>query len=326
MTTFANNQKPTLRKGTRTCAGLGLCIAIFATTGCTIGDPEQRASATATPTMPSVTPTIIDSAPISDAPDTRDTRETQPATGPVQQQSGPADAAGLQAELEVIVNEVQSSLGGHVGVATQGAGGIASAGTTSGIPAWSTIKVPIGIAALRNDPGQRSNMLAAITYSDNAAAQAMWDSLLTPRDSVQAILAEAGDSTTVVNDRPLRPPYTVFGQTQWSLDAQVAFASNVACLSGAAEVLTAMGQVDSGQSYGLGTLPQARFKGGWGPDVSGAYDARQFGIVEIGGVHVPVALTAHAADGSYESAQALLSALAGKLSALTVPLAPANCV
>lgn len=43
--------------------------------------------------------------------------------------------------------------------------------------AWSTIKVPLAMATLAADPAQVGNATAALTVSDNFAAQAMWDSL-----------------------------------------------------------------------------------------------------------------------------------------------------
>ena len=94
-------------------------------------------------------------------------------------------------------------------------------------PAWSTIKVPLVIAAYRQaDPPQvTDSMKAAITESDNAAAESLWAQLGDPpaaAQRVQQILQETGDPTAV-ESRRLRPEFTAFGQTIWSLTNQVRF-------------------------------------------------------------------------------------------------------
>ena len=68
------------------------------------------------------------------------------------------------------------------------------------------------------------------------------------------------------------------------------------------------------QNYGLGTIPGARFKGGWGPSISGAYEVRQLGLVpDANGRIIPVAIAVSAADGTYESAQVMLTQLVVEL-------------
>ena len=94
-------------------------------------------------------------------------------------------------------------------------------------PAWSTIKVPLIIAALReqNPPRVTEAMTAAITESDDAAAESIWAS---PGDPVAAahkvddVLRQNGDPTTV-QSKKVRPEFTAFGQTDWSLTHQVQF-------------------------------------------------------------------------------------------------------
>ncbi|MBG9316833.1 hypothetical protein I4J34_04500 [Corynebacterium diphtheriae bv. mitis] len=104
------------------------------------------------------------------------------------------------------------------------------------------------------------------------------------------------------------------------------FARHMGCVAGSASVLAAMGEIASSQRYGLGSIPGARFKGGWGPNLSGSYDVRQFGLVPIGGVIVPVAVTAQASDGSYESGQQLLTRMATKLASFNGNVPSAECV
>ena len=43
-----------------------------------------------------------------------------------------------------------------------------------------------------------------------------------------------------------------------------------------------MGQVTGDQRWGLGALPDAKIKGGWGPAPSGRYLVRQIAVVPAG--------------------------------------------
>jgi beta-lactamase class A len=102
-----------------------------------------------------------------------------------------------------------------------GSKGLVTLGDWSSGPAWSTIKVPLVIAAMRQqNTGQvTAPMTAAITESDNTAAESIWEGLGDPPTAaveVEAVLREAGDPTTV-ESRKVRPEYTAFGQTDWSL-------------------------------------------------------------------------------------------------------------
>ena len=71
-----------------------------------------------------------------------------------------------------------------------------------------------------------------------------------------------------------------------------------------------MGAIADDQRYGLGTIPGARFKGGWGPDESGMYLVRQFGTIAVDGGEVGVAIAARPADGTYATGQAMLTEIA----------------
>ncbi|APM37118.1 hypothetical protein FE376_04145 [Corynebacterium diphtheriae] len=104
------------------------------------------------------------------------------------------------------------------------------------------------------------------------------------------------------------------------------FARHMGCVAGSESVLAAMGEIASSQRYGLGSILGSRFKGGWGPNPSGSYDVRQFGMVPIGGVIVPVAVTAQASDGAYESGQQLLTRMATKLASFNGSVPSAECV
>jgi hypothetical protein len=181
-------------------------------------------------------------------------------------------------------------------------------------PAWSTIKVPLAIAALRETkpPTVTDAMTAAITESDNAAAESIWATLGTPVNAahkVEAVLRQTGDQT-IVQSQKVRPQFTAFGQTQWSLADQVRFISSAACDSANAPILTLMGQIEPGQSWGIGTIPDTRFKGGWGPSLTGNYLVRQFGVLATPNGMIAVALAAEPASGQFDDGTADLTEMA----------------
>lgn len=240
------------------------------------------------------------------------------------QPSAPAGSEGdLQSQLQAIVEQVEATYGGSLGVAVAAPGGVVAAGYTEASPAWSTIKVPIAIAALRRDPFTISAAIPAITVSDNAAAQQLY-STVGPA-AVNDILAEAGISTPV-NEAMLRPEFSTFGQTALSVTDEAQLAAALPCMASAGPVLELMGQIDPGQAYGLGAIPGARFKGGWGPDVAGAYQVRQFGLIPLNdATHTPAALTALPGDGTYGTGQAMLTYASQLLSELRDSLPAASC-
>jgi hypothetical protein len=171
-------------------------------------------------------------------------------------------------------------------------------------PAWSTIKVPLGVAALRrSSTGEVPGLVhRAITESDNAAAEALWGGLGNGQPAataVDSVLADHGDRSTRTQSRQVRPPYTPFGQTTWSLTNQVTFVSKLYCSGHDTTVVREMTHISSAQAWGLGRLKGATFKGGWGPDPSGRYLVRQFGVVTIGSAQVAVAVAVEPDNGSF---------------------------
>ena len=171
-------------------------------------------------------------------------------------------------------------------------------------PAWSTIKVPLVIAAYRQgNPLQITGMMkAAITESDNAAAESLWAQLGDPpvaAQRVQQILQETGDPT-IVESRRLRTEFTAFGQTIWSLTNQIRFVAAAACDTANAPIFHLMGQVAPNQTWGIGDIPGTEFKGGWGPSPSGKYLVRQIGVLTTPAGKVAVAIAAEPASGSFD--------------------------
>ncbi|MCU1641111.1 MAG: hypothetical protein JWN03_1386 [Nocardia sp.] len=218
-------------------------------------------------------------------------------------------------------NELQPSLSGKIGLAVMPVGGdrVVAVGDWNSGPAWSSIKVPLALAALRQNPGgYTAAATAAITLSDNTAADTLWQSLGTPDTAaatVQAVLREGGDTVTTVPATRARADYSAFGQAEWSIADQLKFASKLPCLPQSESVTSLMGKISSGQRWGLGTLDGAQFKGGWGPDPSGNYLVRQFGLIPVQGGQVAIAIAAQATSGSFDEGTTMLtkiSALIGK--------------
>jgi hypothetical protein len=178
------------------------------------------------------------------------------------------------------------------------------------------MKVPLSLTALgRSDTaGTTSLVHKAITESDNAAAESLWSGLGsgdTAASAVDAILAAHGDTTTRTQSQRIRPPYTPFGQTTWSLARQVTFASSMACSAADRPVYQEMSQVIASQRWGLGQLQGAAVKGGWGPDPSGRYLVRQFGIVRLDGHLVAVAVAVTPSSGSFDDGVHALDRVTG---------------
>lgn len=225
---------------------------------------------------------------------------------------------------------LERELGGEIG-AVIGAPGSTRAesfgGLSSGL-AWSTSKVPISLRLLQDVGGpsglsaaQADEMRRALTLSDNEAAAALFADLERSHGGIDGasaavgeVLREAGDDTTEISTQG-RGGFSTYGQTEWSLANQELFMSRLAagCISAPASrryVLDLMGEVSS-DTWGLGSagLP-ARWKGGWGPGVDGAYLARQMGILYVGDREAVVAIAAIPGDGQFETAEAMVTSIA----------------
>ncbi|MGB9304587.1 MAG: hypothetical protein WCB92_13185 [Mycobacterium sp.] len=231
------------------------------------------------------------------------------------------DFARLESQLHSIAGIAVSAIG-------TGQAPITLGDWRSG-PAWSTIKVPLVIAALRaaNPPKVTDAMTAAITESDNAAAESIWASLgdpVTAAHKVEAVLRQTGDSTTVQSQK-IRPEFSAFGQTDWSLTAQARFTSAALCDSANAPIFALMGRVDPDQRWGIGTVPGAQFKGGWGPYPTGGYLVRQMGVLAGPNGRLAVALAAQPASGKFDDGTAALTELAAWLTAHLGALPAGQC-
>ncbi|MFE0749663.1 hypothetical protein [Gordonia sp. NPDC058843] len=243
--------------------------------------------------------------------------------------SPPASYGGLAASFRTMA----ASTGLTVGIAIAPVGGSAVPALTLGDEtprvAWSTIKVPLAVAAERaNGPSPAAR--AAIVDSDNASAESLWSSLgggQAAADSVTAVLRDGGDTTTVVPATQRRAGFTVFGQTVWSLPDAATFTAGLPCLPGARNVVALMGRVAGNQQWGIEIMPAPRataVKGGWGPGVADGYLVRQIGIVTFrDGQRAAVAMSA--VGGSMSGGIAALNSAANWLDANLVRLPRGRC-
>lgn len=208
------------------------------------------------------------------------------------------------------ISDILARHGGQAGIALVDAKGTVTAGSLQEDVAWSTIKVPVVLAAERQGAAEAAKVSAVIRLSDNAAAQELWDSLGDgAAEKVEREIALIAQPPQV-QDRVSRPGFTAFGQTKWQLSDQAMFGYRLQCHDLADSVVPLMADISNGGGYGLGTVADSYFKGGWGPDEQGRYLVRQFGFVQTPRGTVGVALAAKAAAGTYEANQVLLDELA----------------
>jgi hypothetical protein len=187
-------------------------------------------------------------------------------------------------------------------------GPVETRGELSESRAWSTMKVPVIVAALLAGRADWDAIESAITRSDNDAALLLWQRLDDPAAEVEAVLRRAGDHATTLERAPDPRGHSSFGRTVWSLRAAVSFYAAL----GRGEllpdrdthrVLDAMGRIVPEQRWALGAIPGMRFKGGWGPSESpeGGYEVIQVGIADS----TVIAVAARAQD--FEAAKRLAS-------------------
>jgi len=232
----------------------------------------------------------------------------------------PSPAERLSVEFSDLADSIPAVVG-LAAVAVGGDGSVLSLGQWDTGPAWSTSKVPLVLAKMQQDSNRNitPQMTKAITQSDNDSAKKIWASMGTPQEAaskMEEVLRAFGDPTDV-EYRELRAAegYSAFGQTNWSLANQASFMSRIACDQQAVPLLDLMGQVEKDQRWGLGTIPDARFKGGWGPSTSGQYLVRQVGLVPTpkGTVAVAIAAQPNAGEGpgGLENGERALDTLVG---------------
>ncbi|WP_296181949.1 hypothetical protein [uncultured Mobiluncus sp.] len=234
--------------------------------------------------------------------------------------TSPAAGRLSNQELRATFEKVGRDTGATISVAwfDPVSGKIATAGSAQAWVAWSTSKVPVSVAVSQAGKAgaMAGSLSAALRQSDNGAAEVLWQSL-GPSDAARAqvvtqVLRQTGDNSTTVPSVRLRSGFTIFGQTPWTTASQVGFMMKLPCLDGSSPVVSNMGQVSSGQRWGMGRLPGATFKGGWGPGVNGGYLVRQMGWYQNSeGKRVPLAIAAQA--GSFDGGISVLNQLIAAL-------------
>lgn len=243
----------------------------------------------------------------------------------------PLPASGAQVVHDEFAS-VATAHPGRLGLAYMPVGGgqVQVLGDWSSGVAWSTIKVPLAVAALRaGGSTELSSATSAIVESDNAAAEDLWTSLgdaPTAAAAVEQVLLDGGDPSTVVQKERIRSGYTSFGQTDWSLAQQAQFASELQCVDFGAAIVELMQQISPDQSWGLGRIPGAAFKGGWGPGEDGSYLVRQLGIIDVADGSMAVAIAAEPDSGSFDDGTVMLDAVAEMLGSNTSSLPDGTCV
>ena len=234
-----------------------------------------------------------------------------PLTAPAAAKRQPTgkSATEVQAQLDQLVRDVVARHGGR---ATASVGGI-TAGDNRPEPAFSTMKVPVAIGALRKSPAAYPDAEVAVTRSDNPAAHRMFGQV--SGAELDGIIAEAGSRTTNSAGYQMG--------TLWTTSDQAAFASGLRCVKGHKPVLDMMGRVVDYQRWGVGRIPGARFKGGWNYYENG-HLARQFGLIPGPNGDIAVAITAHSPKG-HEGSFAMLNELADGIAAMRGDLPTARC-
>lgn len=218
---------------------------------------------------------------------------------------------------------------GEVGIAVFDGQQVTQYGSWTSGAAWSTIKVPLSIAALSTDqPATESLMQQAISQSDNAAADQMWSMLGDPDEAAAAVvhvLREGGDTTSIVQSQQVRPPYSPYGQTQWPQDQAAIFAFGLPCIAGATPVLDQMRHLGGNQQWGLAPYADMAAKGGWGPEPDGGYLVRQVALVTNSSGTFGVSLAAKPDDGSFGTGTAMLDAVGAWVDLKRNEIAAGHC-
>ncbi len=237
----------------------------------------------------------------------------------------------LPANVAASFEHLSSALSGDIelAVAPLGEGSTKILGADVPAHGWSTTKVPVLVALLKARGARgltaQENQLAhsAITESNNESILALFGDLERVEGGldgasayIQQLFSLSGDDETVVATAPPPPgAVTTFGQTEWRPSQAVKFfrALGNGCLLPAAEsgyVLNLMENVEPSESWGLGSagFSSVAFKGGWGPEPSGAYLVRQSGIIDVGSSRgVVVSIVAFPSSGSFSTGTQMLT-------------------
>lgn len=209
------------------------------------------------------------------------------------------------AELAEAVAAIEEDTNTEVGVALYDGSAMTEAGSLDWLPAWSTMKIPIARAAAEHCEYGKEYVSelteAAIEWSDNDAARALWDCMGSDKEAAEKVGAEIAKSGSHVRVNG------AFGTTRWSFAGQARYAYYLSQQDQDDPVFADMHHIAEDQAYGLGQLEGVPFKGGWSDyEKDGSWHTRQLGW--FGGFGVAVG--ARSADGSYDDTMDALDQVA----------------
>lgn len=200
-----------------------------------------------------------------------------------------------------------------------------NSGSGGALPAWSTIKVPIALTAWEHCDDKDfvlEQTRAAIEWSDNDSAYALWRCIGSDDEASRLVGEEIARSGVSVHVEP------AFGTTTWPNPAQARYAQHLASIPADNPVIQEMHKIDEDHSYGLGTIADLPFKGGWSDDTDGSFHVRQLGFFTLSGsgagsdagAAFGVALAARSPLGSEQDCHDALDELAALLASSTLQL------
>ena len=212
--------------------------------------------------------------------------------------------------LAEAVAAIEGDTNTEVGIALYDGSAMTQAGSLEWLPAWSTMKIPIARAAAEHCEYGEEYVAelteAAIEWSDNDAARALWDCMGSDKEASAKVGEEIANSGSHVRVEG------AFGTTRWSFAGQARYAFYLSQQDQDDPVITDMHHIAEDQSYGLGQLRGVPFKGGWSDDEKdGSWHTRQLGWLDGYGV----AIGARSADGSYDDTMRALDQVAELLHA-----------
>lgn len=243
----------------------------------------------------------------------------------------------LAKSYAALQKSMKKSLPGQLGVAIAPIGGdqVISFGSLKAGRAWSTMKVPVSLAAQRKrGPAVAMMEDKAITFSDNDAAGELWGVLgggHASVDAVTAVLREGHDTRTHVSSE-VDTPASFPGYTSWALRDQALFGAHLPCLPGSENIIRLMSDVAPNQQWGIAKVGRNQgavtaVKGGWGPATSksGAHLVRQLGVISTVDGQVAVSMAAIPRSGSFTDGTKMLTRLGNWLGTNLTELPKGRC-
>ena len=152
-------------------------------------------------------------------------------------------STGWRDQFSSFVKSLPGSV--HMSITPAGVGATESAGTSDAgstpPPAWGTIRVPLGLAAIRDshsDSSTAAEVSTSIGSSDATSSNALIRSLGSDAArSVQAAMADLGDRHTRVQSAA---DYAALARTPWQVDDQSLFGARLLCSQDRSPVTTPM--------------------------------------------------------------------------------------